>query len=94
MGLGIGDDFTASPHLNAPAAGAIGLHNAGPAINNGAGRKIRALDMFHQAININIRVINQRQTAIDDLGEIMGRYVGGHTHSNTAGAIHQQVRHL
>ena len=91
--LGNDDGFTAGflvplnlgtrPHINASTAGTVGLHNAGTAVDNRRGREIRARNVFHQAVNINIRVVQQGQAGADDFTEVMRRDIGSHADSNT-----------
>ncbi len=94
MGFFIGEDFTARSHLNSTTTRAVGHHDAGTTINNGPCGEIWTLNMFHQAIDINIGVINQRQAGINDFSQVMGRNISRHPHRDTAGAINQQIRDL
>ena len=80
------------PHVNAAAAGAIGLQNPCPAIDDAGSGQIGPLDVFHQSININIVVVDVGQAAIDHFHQIMGWNIGGHAHRDTRGAVHQQIR--
>ncbi len=65
--------------------------NSGAPQDQAAGGKIRAQEMRHQAIDINIRVIQVSATAVDHLAQIMGRNIGRHADGDTAGAIDQQI---
>ena len=51
-------------------------------------------DELHQAISIDIGVVDIGTAAIDDLCQVVGRHVRGHTDGNTVTTIHQQIRHL
>ncbi len=84
-------DLVTGADVNAATARTVGLNDAGTAIDNALGREIRARDVFHQFIDGQIRVINQRQTAIHDFREIVRRNIGGHTNGDTGGTVHQQV---
>ena len=101
--LGNDDGFLAAAdafHLcpgadqNAPAAGAIRLHDASAAVDDRAGGEIRALDVRHQLVHGELRVVEQLETRRGDFGEVVGRDVGGHPDGDAVGAVHQQVRHL
>ena len=43
----IGDDLGLGPHVDAPSPRPIGLHNACPTVDLGAGGKIRSGDVLH-----------------------------------------------
>ena len=47
--------------------------------------------MLHEVGEGGLRVIQHADGGVDDLGEVVGRDVGGHAHGDTAGAVHQQV---
>ena len=56
----------------------IGLADAGAAENQAAGGKIRPLNMFHQAVDGDIRIIDIGEAGIDHFAEIVRRYIGRH----------------
>src|SRR5690554_1515516 len=93
IGLLVVLNLVAGADVNAATASAIGFNNAGTAVDDALGREIRARNNFHQLINGQVRVINQRQATINHFGQVMGRNVGRHTHGDTGRTIHQQVRY-
>ena len=84
-------DNRTGAHVNATTASAIGFDDAGTAVDDGRCWKIRARDELHQFVDAQLRVVDQCQAAINDFTQVVRRDVGGHAHSNTAGAVDQQV---
>src|SRR5690606_7540159 len=80
----------AGAHVDAATAGAVGLDDAGAAVDDAGGGEIRAGDELHQLIDREVRVVHQRQAAIDHFAQVVRRNVGGHAHGDTGGAVHQQ----
>ena len=48
------------PNVDAPAPRAVGAHDAGASIDNGAGGKVRALDVGHQCLHGEPGIVDQR----------------------------------
>src|SRR5690606_15413491 len=86
-------DLRLGPHVDAPAAGAVGLDDAGAAIDDGAGGEVGARDVLHQFVDGDLLVVDQRQAGGDHFIEVVGRNVGGHAHGDAGGAVDQQVGH-
>src|SRR5690606_9782521 len=86
-------DFCTGTGVDTATAGAIRLHDAGATVDDAGGGEIRALDVFHQLIDGQLAVLDQRQTAIDHFAQVVRRNVGGHADGNTGGTVDQQVRH-
>ena len=82
-------------HNDLAAAGSVSRTDAAFAQNIGTGREVRAFDVFHQFLYFCFLVIdlvlNHADNPIDDLTQIMGRNIGRHTDSDTAGTVHQKV---
>ena len=76
--LVITDNLSPGTHINTPATGTVRLHDAGAAVDNGRGWKIGPLNVLHEPVNADIRVVQQRQAAIYHLPQIVRRDVGGH----------------
>ena len=93
IGLVVVLDLVAGTNIDTTTAGTVGLNDAGTAVDDALGREIRARNEFHQLIDGQIRIINQRQAAAYDFRQVVGRNVGSHAHGNTGGTIHQQVGH-
>ncbi len=47
--------------------------------------------MLHQAGDIDLRVVDQRQTGVGHLGQVVRRNIGGHAHRDAGRAVDQQV---
>ncbi len=91
--LAFSDIGLSSTH-HSPATGAVSHLQIGGSIDNTAGWKIRTGDKFHQLINANLWIVDQRQSSRTHFLHIVRRNVGSHTHSNTQHAVHEQVREL
>src|SRR5690606_542854 len=78
-------------HQDAAAAGAVGLHDAGTAVDDGAGGKIRPRNVLHQLVDGQLGIVDQGEGAVDHLGQVVGWNIGGHAHRDAGGAIDQQV---
>ena len=74
------------------AAGGIGSTDAAAAHDDAGGGEIGALDVLHQAGQVDVRVLDIGHTAVNDLTQVVGRNVGGHTNSDALTAVDQQVR--
>ena len=83
--------FMPRPDHNAAPACCIGRPDTGPAHDNALCGKIRSLDVLHQIGEGGIGVIQHADARADDLPQIVGRDIGGHTNGNAAGAVYQQV---
>jgi hypothetical protein len=55
------------------------------------GGEIRAGYAAQQIVQRGVRVLQHAHAGVDDLGEVVGRDVGGHAHGDAVGAVHQQV---
>ncbi|MNM28938.1 hypothetical protein D3C81_394640 [compost metagenome] len=84
--IGLGTD------AHAATAGAVAGDDAGGAVDDACGREIRARDELHQAVDIDFRIVDQRDAGIDRFGEVVRRNVGRHAHRDTGRTIDQQVR--
>ena len=75
-------------------AAALGevIQDALAAENEPAGRKIRALHQVHDFAQMRVRLLDQQNGRVDDLGQIVRRDVGGHAHRDAGRSVDQQVR--
>ena len=78
-------------HEDGAAPGFIGLADAGPAADKGAGGEIRTGDMVHQLVDRDVRVVDHGDEAVHHLHQVMGRDIGGHAHGDAGGAVDQQI---
>ena len=87
-------DLGPGPHVDTPPAGFVGLAHPSGAIDQGGRGEIRRGHMRHQALDRNLRVVDERHTGIHDFGQVMRRDIGRHPHGDTRRTIHQEVRDL
>ena len=87
-------DGVAGAHVDTPAAGAVGLEDAGTAVDDAPGGEVRPGDVLHQVVDGKGVVVDQRQAGVDHLHHVVGRDIGGHAHGDARGAVDQQVGHL
>jgi hypothetical protein len=85
-------EMRACADRQAAPAGAVGRGDLGRAVDDARGGEIRAGHVLHQLGERDLRRVEHRETGVDDLGEIVRRYVGRHAHRDARGAVHQQVR--
>src|SRR5699024_10121291 len=83
--IGLGPDYHLAP------AGGVGGTDAASAHDNASRGEVRAGDMLHKVRQAAIRVIQLADAGVDDLPQVVGRDVGGHTHGDAGGAVYQQV---
>ena len=79
---------------HAAAAGFVGFLDAGLAHDDAAGGEIRSLDVLHQLIRGNLRVVDVGADGVAALSQVVGSHVGGHTYGNAGSAVEQQQRGL
>jgi hypothetical protein len=80
-------------HAHAATAGAIGELDAGGAVDDARGREIRAGDVLHQAVDVEQRIVDQRDRRVDDFVEVVRRDVRRHADRDARRTVDQQVRH-
>ena len=87
---GAGFDFGLGTQHHASATGFVGTADTGVAEDVGSRGEIGALDVLHEAIDIDIGIVDVGHTAVDDFTKVVGGHVRGHTHSDTRGTIDQE----
>ena len=85
-------DVGAAAHVDAAATGAIRITDAAATDDRAAGRKVRALDVLREPLDVDRRVLDHRDDRVDDLAEIVRRNVRRHADSDAGRAVDQQVR--
>src|SRR5690606_11011972 len=85
-------DFAAGPDIDTTPAGLVGLDDSRTAIDDAGGGEVRARYVFHQLVDGDIRIGDDRQTAIDYLGQVVRRNIGRHAHCETIEAVDLQVQ--
>ena len=87
-------DVRLRPHGDDAAPGTIRAAHAFEAEDLPAGGEIRPLDDSHQLVHRRLRVIDEREHAVDDLAHVMGRNVRRHAYGDARRAVHQKLREL
>ena len=84
-------DVDAAPDPDAAAARAVGLPDMGRVHDAPAG-EVRPLDVGHQTLEIDLRVIDVRRDRGVGLTQVVRRDVGRHADRDAGGAVDEQVR--
>ncbi len=75
-------------HAQTAPAGLVHLDQVFPGRDQlRLGGHIRALNKLAQFVHIRLGVIEQMNTGLDHLPQVMGRDIRGHPHRNAGGAI-------
>ena len=72
--------------------GAIRLLDAFFPHDHGAGRKIGALNAFHEFRGRDVLFVEHEHARVDDFSEIVGRHIGRHADCNAGGTVDEEVR--
>ena len=82
----------ARAHAERAAAGGIGLGDFRRLVDNdAAGREIRSLDVFEQRAAARLRVVDQEQRGVAQLGRVVRRDRGRHADGDALRAVRQQI---
>ena len=79
-------------HAHAAAAGAVGQVDAADAVDDAGGGEVRPGHVLHQAFDVDLRVVDQRDRRADHFRQVVRRNVGGHAHRDAGRTVDQQVR--
>jgi hypothetical protein len=82
----------ACAHHDPAAARAVRVAHAAPADHHRAGREVGPPDVFHQVLDVRVRLVDQLHDRVGDLSEPMGRHVRRHADGDTRRPVHEQVR--
>ncbi len=85
-------DVGARAHDDAAAAGAIRVADPAAADDDRAGREVGTLDVLHQALDVDLRVVDHRHDGVDRLAEMVRRHVRRHPDGDAGGAVDEEVR--
>ena len=85
-------DVGARAHDDAAASGAVRVTDPGTAYDVAAGREIRAVDVLHQALDVDVRLLDHCHDGIDHLAEMVRWHVRGHTDSDAGRAVDKEIR--
>ena len=82
----------ARPRIDhAAAAGLVGVADAAVPDDDAAGGEVGALDVAHQALHVDRRVVDVRDHRVDRLAQVVRRDVGGHPDRDAGRAVDEQV---
>ena len=84
-------EFVAGPNHYPAPAGSIGGPDPGPAHDDALCGEVGTLNMLHQIAQGGVRIIQHTDARTDDLPQVMGRDIGGHTYGNAGGTVDQQI---
>ena len=84
-------DVRARLHADAASPGGIRVANPARAEDHAAGGEVGALDVGHQALDVGVGIVDQRDGRGDRLTQIVRRDVRRHAHGDPRGAVDQQV---
>ena len=86
--------FGLGPHHDSATSCFVSLLHAFQAIDIGTCGEVGGWNILHQVVDAQIGVIDIGTTSVDNLPEVMGGNICGHTHGNTVSSVHQKVWHL
>ena len=82
-------------HHHSPTPGGVGLENALVTQDQPAGGKVRPLEKVHQIFDRDVVqlvvAVNDVTDSVAQLPQVVGRDVGGHSHSDARSAVEQQI---
>ena len=81
----------ARAHHDAAAAGAVALVHALEAVDDPRRRKIRRRHDVDQLVDRRLRIREQREAGVGDLGQVVRRNVGGHPDRDARRTVDEQV---
>ena len=76
---------------DASASGLISVFHTLDAVDIGSCGEVGRLDILHESVGIDIRIVDIGAAAVNHLSQVVGGYIGGHTHSDTVAAVDEQV---
>ena len=85
-------DVRACAHDDAAATRAIRLADPVAPDDDPRRREVRALDVLHQALDVDGRLVDQRHERVDRLAEVVRRDVRRHADRDPRRAVDEQVR--
>ncbi len=83
-------DGNLGAHEEAAASGAVGLEQTLAPVDEAGGGEVRPLDDGQNLFELGLGLFHQQNGGGDNLGEIVGRDVGGHADGDSIGAVDEQ----
>ena len=81
-------------HHDTATTSLVSILNALQTVDVSTCWEIRTRDELHQAIGVDVGIVDISAAAINHLAQIVGRHIGSHTYSDTVTTVNQQVRNL
>ena len=80
----VGDlDLGLGSHHNLAAAGLVGFLDSAHTHDDASGREVRSLDVLHQAVRVDVRVVDVGADRVTALAQIVRSHIRGHSDGNT-----------
>ena len=79
-------------HADPPAAGGVCVTDPLASEDRPGGREIGALDVLHQALDVDVGVVDVGECRCDHLAQVVRRDVRRHAHRDPRAAVDEQVR--
>ena len=76
-------DYATAPRL----VGTLNTHVAHDVSPRG---EVRTFDVVHEPFGVDVRIVDISNRSIYDFAQVVGRYIGGHTHSDTRGTVDEK----
>ena len=81
-------------HHDPAAAGLVGILHPFHPVDDTAGGEVWSLDVLHQPLHGDVRLVDHRHAAIDHLRQVVGRHVGRHADRDACGTVDEEVGNL
>ncbi len=75
-------------------AGLISILDAAHAHDDATRREVRSLDVLHQAVRVDVRIVNVGADSVTAFSQIVRSHVRGHSDGDTGRSVEQQQRSL
>ena len=83
----IGSTWALRPHPDRAAAGGVGVADPVEAHDGAAAGEVRALDVLHQTLQVDLRVLDEGVDGAGHLAQVVGRDVRRHPDSDAGGPL-------
>jgi hypothetical protein len=79
------------PQLDDPSSGPVGFVNTAATVNEARCREVRSGYDGADIIDADFRVVDHGQETVDDLAQVVGWYVGRHSHGDPRSPVDEKV---
>ena len=87
-------DLGLGPHDNLTAAGLVGLLDPADTHYDASGREVRSLDVLHQPVRVDVRVVDVGADRVTALAQIVRSHIRGHSDGDTRRTVQKKQRCL